>query len=131
MESREPCSAYEDIARELISSEPALRQLAGSKARVCYLVSDKEKRSGRKSVYAECEKVPDKWKWAVPYDFAITVFAPNVERFTEGQMSILLLHELLHIGIDVDGNEETYHVEPHDVEDFRCILEAHGMDWSS
>ena len=57
------------------------------------------------------------------------MFEPNVERFTEEQIRILLLHELMHVQITKDGNEEVYSVRPHDVEDFREIIERYGMDW--
>ena len=53
-----------------------------------------------------------------------------MERFTDEQLEILLLHELLHIGIQWDGNEETYSIIPHDVEDFRAIIERYGIGWS-
>lgn len=45
-------------------------------------------------------------------------------------MRILILHELLHVGIDVDGNEESYRIIPHDIEDFRLVLERYGLDWN-
>ena len=82
-----------------------------------------------KSVFGQCEKVPDKYKWSVPCDFTITIFEPNVERFTEEQMRILILHELMHVGVLKDGNEENYFIRPHDIEDFRTIIEKYGLDW--
>jgi hypothetical protein len=30
----------------------------------------------------------------------------------------------------MDGNEETYYVRPHDVEDFYKILERYGIGWN-
>ena len=89
----------------------------------------KEKENG-KIIFGQCEKIPDKYKWAIPSDFTIVIFEPNVERFTEEQIRILLLHELLHIGIKKDGNEETYFVNPHDIEDFKYIIDRFGIDWS-
>ena len=74
--------------------------------------------------------MPDKYKWSIPADFIITVFEPNVENFTEEQIRILLFHELLHIGIEEDGNEEKYYVRPHDLEDFKLIIERFGIEWS-
>lgn len=129
METRTPSAEYEDIAAELVRTEPSLAHIAESGARIAFLASDTEKRSRGRTVYGECEKVPDKWKWAVPYDFAVTVFQPNVERFTDAQLRILLLHELLHVGVEVDGNEESYRVRPHDVEDFHEVLERFGTGW--
>ena len=56
----------------------------------------------------------------------ITVFEPNCVGMTEKQMEILIYHELLHIKIDEDGNHS---VRPHDLEDFRVIIDEYGVDW--
>ena len=130
MEIRHLSEAYTDIAQDLIRTEDALAHLRGVDAQIAYLSSDLEKKSNRKVVYAQCEKVPDRFKWSVPFDFTITVFEPNVERFTDEQIRILLFHELLHVGIDLDGNEEQYYIVPHDIEDFRKIINEYGLDWS-
>ncbi|MBQ2680467.1 MAG: hypothetical protein IJF97_00870, partial [Eggerthellaceae bacterium] len=129
MEQRRESDEIARIAGELIDSSPELRHVKRSKARIAYLASDREKTSRRRTVFAECERVPAKYRWAVPYDFTITVYEPNVERFTDEQMRVLVLHELMHVGVDVDGNEELYYVVPHDVEEFRGIIERYGMDW--
>lgn len=121
---------YKRIANTLIANEPDLKYIAESAVRIGYLSSEAEKTSNGRIIFGQCEKVPEKWKWAVPYDFVITVFEPNVERFTRKQIRILILHELLHVGIEYDGNEEKYYVIPHDVEDFKVILERYGMDWN-
>lgn len=89
-----------------------------------------EKKANGKTVFGECEKIPAKYKWCVPCDFTITVFEPNVERFTDDQLRILLLHELMHVGIEQDGNEEKYRIIPHDVEEFRAIIERYGVNWA-
>jgi len=130
VEIRHLSEAYTDIAQDLIRTEDALAHLRGVDAQIAYLSSDLEKKSNRKVVYAQCEKVPDRFKWSVPFDFTITVFEPNVERFTDEQIRILLFHELLHVGIDLDGNEEQYYIVPHDIEDFRKIINEYGLDWS-
>lgn len=129
-EIRELSQRYAEIAADLIGSEPLLGYIRDSQVTICYLVSDKEKKSNGKLVFGECEKVPEKWKWSVPCDFTITIFEPNVERFTEEQEKILMLHELLHVGIAQDGNEEIYSIIPHDVEEFSEVIKRFGLDWS-
>ena len=131
MDFRQPSERYADIAAELLENEPLLADLASSRARIAYLSSDHEKRSSGKTIYAQCERVPDKYKWSIPYDFTVTVYEPNVERMTEEQIGVLMLHELLHAGVEVDGNEETYRIIPHDVEDFRVIISRYGLDWAN
>ena len=130
MDSRRISEEYTQIAEQVISEEPALEYIKNSDVTIIYLASHHEKKQNGKVVFGQCEKVLEKYKWAVPCDFTITVFEPNVERFTEDQLKILLLHELLHIGIDVDGHEERYYIVPHDVEDFKMILDRYGTEWS-
>ena len=77
------------------------------------------------------KKVAQKYKWSVPCDFTITVFEPNVEGFTDEQIEILLFHELLHVGITQnDDGTETYSTVPHDLEDFKLIIDRFGTEWS-
>lgn len=130
MDRRTLSELYSDIGNELIKTEKDLKYIRESRATIVFLSSEHEKKEVGKIIFGQCERVPDKYKWAIPADFTITVFEPNVERFTDDQIRILLLHELLHVGIKVDGNEEKYYIVPHDVEDFRLILDRYGMDWS-
>ena len=131
MEIRAVNTRLKQIAEDLIDTEPSLADIAGSAVKIAYLSSDMAKTHGRKLVFGQCEKIPDKYKWSVPYDFTITVFEPNAERFTDEQLRILLLHELMHIGVEKDGNEEVYSIVQHDIEDFRSIIDRYGLDWSN
>ena len=129
-EIREISEKYAEIGRRLIKRDKLLRSIRDSEVRIVYLSSDHEKKSKGIVICGECEKIPDKYKWIIPYDFSITVFEPNVEHFDDRQLRILILHELLHVGIELDGNEEKYFVRPHDIEDFRSIIRRYGKDWS-
>lgn len=130
-ENRAISEEYTEIAHDLISSENILKYIKESRATIVFLGSDREKKSKGRVICGECERIPDKYKWAVPCDFTITLYEPNIERFTDKQLRILILHELLHIGIEEDGNEEKYFVVPHDIEDFKLILERYGMEWNN
>ena len=118
------------IGQELIDTEYILDDVRESGVRVAFLRSELEKKTKTKIVYGQCERVPDKYLWAVPFDFLITVFSPNTERFTEEQLRILLLHELMHIGVEKDGNAYDYYVKEHDIEEFSEIIKRYGIDWS-
>ena len=122
---------YSEIAAKIIEEEDSLINIANSQATILYLSSDKEKKSKDKIIYAECEKVQDKHKWAIPADYTITVFEPNCFGFTKEQLRILLFHELLHIDIkfNPDGTE-TYATRDHDYADFKVIIDRYGTDWS-
>lgn len=121
---------YAEIANELLQNEEALEYIRNSSASIIYLSSEAERKSKSKITHAECEKVPMKYKWSVPADFTITVFEPNIQEFSEDQIRILLFHELLHVGIEKDGEDEKYFVKPHDLEDFKLIIDRFGTEWS-
>ena len=131
MDRRELSNEYAEIAAAVIEEEESLIDIRNSQATIVYLVSENQKNSKGKAVCAECEKVPDKYKWSIPADFTITVFLPNVEGFSEEQKRILMFHELLHVGIifNSDGSE-SYSVRPHNYEDFKEIIDRYGTDWS-
>lgn len=130
MEKRFLRDEYKRIGEELILTAPELDKLRESAVNIVFLGSDHEKKSNGRTVFGECEKIPGKYRWAIDYDMAIIVYEPNVERFSSEQLRILLLHELMHVGVKEDGNEETYYVVPHDIEDFRAIIDKYGMDWA-
>ena len=131
MDNRQINLNYTNIALELLINEPSLQHIKESHAVIIYLESDYAKTSKGKLVFGQCEKVADKYKWGIPADFTITVFEPNVEKFTDDQIRTLLHHELLHVGIDkkADGSE-SYSIVDHDIEDFKLILDKYGTGWS-
>lgn len=130
MENRSINEEYSQIAHDLIENEPILNDIKESEVTILYLSSDYEKKSKGKMVCGECEKIPDKYKWSIPADFTITIYEPNVIGFTDEQMKILILHELLHVGIKfADNGDESYFIRPHDIEDFRQIIDKYGLDW--
>ena len=131
MDNRHINNDYAEIADELIRQEYSLCPLLESRAKIIYLSSDYAKTSKGKLVFGQCEKIQDKYKWGIPADYTITVFEPNVEKFTDDQIRTLLHHELLHVGIDkkADGSE-SYSIVDHDIEDFKLILDKYGTDWS-
>lgn len=131
MDNRTINDKYAEIGAELIANEPSLRDIAISEAQIVYLSSEHKKKNGTKIIHAECEKIQDRYKWGIPADFTVTVFEPNIEGFSEEQIRILIFHELLHIRIDTDGEgRESYGIYPHDLEDFKEIIDRFGTDWS-
>ena len=131
MDTRKISEEFADIGASVISSEESLQDIRNSQATIVYLTSETAKMANGKKVHAQCEKVPDKYKWSIPADFTITVFLPNIVGYTEEQKRILMFHELKHVGIlfNADGSE-SYSVIPHDYEDFKEIIDRYGTDWS-
>lgn len=131
MDNRTINERYAGIGKSLIQTEDALDDIANSQATIIYLSSEHKKVSFGKKILGQCEKVADKYKWGIPCDFTITVFEPNVEGMTEEQLRMLIFHELLHVGIEYNADgTETYSVKPHDLEDFKLIIDRFGTDWS-
>lgn len=131
MEKREVSEAFEKIGGRLIETEKELAYIKNSQVKIIYLVSNQAKKSSQKIVHGECEKVPAKYKWAINADFTITLFAPNNAHMSAKQLEILIFHELLHIGIEeAEDGGENYSIVPHDLEDFKKIIEKFGTNWS-
>lgn len=128
-EIRKVSEYYEKIAQELIEDEPALESIKEYAPMIIYLESDYEKKTHGKTVLGLCEKVPSKNKWSIPADFTITIYTENLNKanFTKYQERIVVLHELLHVGIDKKG----MYVKPHDLEDFRTIINEYGAYWDN
>lgn len=133
MDKRKINEEYAEIGADLIATEDSLQYLRDSDVQIIYLSSEHKKVASGNLVFGQCEKIADKYKWGIPCDFTITIFEPNVAdyQFTEEQMRALIHHELLHVGAERDdeGNEK-YFIVPHDLEDFKLILERYGINWS-
>ena len=122
---------YERIAKELIDTEPKLAYIKNSNVSIIYLSSNCAKPHNGGRVLGQCERVQDKYRWAINADFTITLFEPNIEGRTEEIIKRVLYHELLHVGIEKDRTGKViYSVNPHDCEDFRDCIERWGVDWS-
>lgn len=130
---REVCEQSEDyaaIGADLINTEPSLQWINDSEISIGYLTSNKAKVSKGQVTFGECRKVPP---WAapfVPYDFLIIIYEQNCFLFDAEQMRILIHHELLHVGLSEKGDGPVYQINPHDVEDFREIIDRYGLDWA-
>ena len=133
MESRSINEHYAEIAHDLIEKEDVFIDIANSHATIIYLSSDYEKKKPKqnKLVEGECEKVQDKNKWAIPCDFTITLYEPNLIGKSEEAIKRIIFHELLHVGIEFkeDGTEK-YYIKEHDCEDFKECIDRWGTDWS-
>lgn len=131
-DNRHISDEYAKIGAELVRTEPILQDIRDSDATIVYLASDLEKNDGEgRIVYGECERIKDKYKWGLPADFTITLFEPNIAGKSQEAIRRIIFHELLHVGIDFaqDGSE-SYSVRPHDIEDFKYLIDKYGTDWS-
>ena len=132
MEHRTLNENYQRIAEQLISNEPELAYIKDSRVKIAYLESDQSKKVDTdKLVLGECEKVQAKNKWAINYDFTITLFKNNLVGLSADQIKIVMFHELLHVGIEMGADgDEVYTVRKHDLEDFKLIIDKYGTEWA-
>ncbi len=134
-EVRTVSEKYQEIALDIIEKHPLLDNLKGflnaGTIKLIFLESTKQKKSAAGIVHADCEKIADSKRWSIDADFVITVYAPNVECMTDEQLKILMLHELMHIGIELtEKGEIKKYIVPHSVQDFEYILDKYGLSWS-
>lgn len=128
MDNRRINDVYQSMAQEIINERPELEELRNADIQIICLSSEHAKKTADKKVFGQCEKIADKYKWGIPADFTITVFEPNIAGFTDEQIRILLFHELLHVGYDLETDRKF--IKPHDLEDFKLIIDEYGTDWA-
>lgn len=121
-------SLYAEIGQRLIRELPEFADIKD--VTIAYLSSEQEKKSNGKTIYGQCVKVANNYKWCCPYDFMVIIYDQNIAGFTDKQLEILIRHELHHIGVRQTTKGESYYIVPHDVEDFYEVLNEYGYDWS-
>ena len=119
--------ALEVIVEDLIDSENALIYLKAGKVEIVVIKSDKIKKEKNMPVFADCETVPDKYKWATTAQFMITVYTPNTSYFDAKRMRILLFQQLLKI--IPKEKEGEFQLRDYDVKDFSLIVDRYGSNW--
>lgn len=117
----------EIIVNDLIAVEPELIYLKAGKVGVVCLRSDKCKKKDGIPVFADCEEVPEKFKWATEAIFMITVFSPNTSFFDAKRIRVLLFQQLLKITPKEKKGE--FKLRDYDVKDFSVIVKRFGADW--
>ena len=131
MDTRYINDEYARIGAELIDAEEALIDIKNSQATIIYLSSNHAKQDKGRTIYGQCEKVQEKYKWGIPADFTITLFEPNLQGKSAEAIRRIIFHELLHVGVEFNNDgSEAYNVKPHDLEDFKLLIDRWGTDWS-
>lgn len=125
----EQSDEYAALAAEVIEAHEDLHWIR-EQASIGYLSSDQEKKKSGMEVLGECILVKELYRVFCPYDFLIVIYEANTAGMSQEQLKILLYHELLHVGMKESEEEPEYVVNPHDVEDFRIVLESYGLDWA-
>lgn len=93
-------------------------------ASIGFLFRDKAGTSGNKMVLGHAEKVSDRLRPYLDYDFIIWLSEEDFIAMTEERKEAIIDHELCHITITEDGDRKMVR---HDVEEFTAIIERHGL----
>ena len=117
----------EAVINDLIDTEEDLIYLKAANVKVICLKTDRAKIKNGVKVFADCEAVTEKYKWATNAKFMITVYTPNIYHFSETQKRILLFQQLLKI---VPGKDEEFLLRDYDVQDFSIIVKRYGTSWA-
>lgn len=115
-----------ELGTKVIKANDRFQHLDSQDCRIAYQYSSDAKTSKDRLVYADTETVKEKLKGLIPFDFIITFYEPNCQALSEEKMELLMYHELCHVGFKGLGK---YSIIPHDVEDFRVMIETWGLDW--
>ena len=117
----------EELGNKVIAENNEFAHLRDGVCRIAYQYCDTAKKSNGKVVYADTMKVSEKMKQFAAYDFVITFYAGNTNLLDDETMEHLMFHELLHVGYDPDN--VTFSIVPHDLEDFKEVIERWGVSW--
>lgn len=90
---------YRLMANKLIRTLPEFADIKAAKVKIAYLSSLEEKKRNKRTIFADCNLVSDRYSWCCPYDFFIVVYEPNVVGFSEKQLETLLRHERIMWGL--------------------------------
>lgn len=126
----EKSSEYAALAAEVLQEQEDVHWILSAGLRIDYLTSMQEKKKSGREVLGECMLVKDPYPAYCDADFLIVIYAPNVSHLSRDQKKILLYHELLHVETEDQDGEMVCKIRPHDVEDFRRIIDRYGLDWS-
>ena len=120
---------YGELGQKVLESHDDLSWILERGVSIGFLESDKEKKSKGRIVRGECIRPPELYRDLLPYDFLIVIYDNCIGDLIEEQLEILMYHELLHIGLDGKGVDAKLTVTPHNLEDFREVVEQYGPDW--
>ena len=125
MANYEISEPLQELAAAVIDEHETLHHLSDALDRIIFMTSDKAKRSRGRTVFADTELVRPKLRDLADCDFIITFYKPATDGMTDEQLKRLMYHELRHVGADA----EKPYIVPHDLQDFRDIVGAWGIDW--
>ena len=114
---------YQDAYNALLREYECFDFIKKENLNVRLLECDERKTRNGRRTYADCSRLSEKMRAISEYDFVITFYA--CDDVSDSALKILTFHEMKHIGCQ-DGKLK---IIPHDVEDFKEIIDTYGTDW--
>ena len=131
---------YARIGSMLLETEEVFKDLREHPILIEFLESDKPAPKSGRVVLGKCIKMQDKVKslleaatglyYRIP-GFFIVIYKERIQHFTEEQLKILIMHELMHIEVKENDDGTVKHsIRKHNVEEFDYIIQRFGLDWA-
>ena len=96
------------------------------KAKILFVFRSEAQKSGGRLILGQAAKVPAKFQVSMDYDFIIWLAEDEWTALSLKQKIALVDHELCHC----KGMENKWQIQPHDVEEFKAILDRYGA-WNA
>ena len=99
-----------------------------SRARISYLMVAP---TIGKNIHGKCIKCSSELTFYADVDYIIEISKLTWDLLDEKARYLLVYHELLHVNIVYDEQKDDYKflLRKHDIEDFREIVDRHGVAW--
>jgi len=107
-----------EIAKDVMRYHPDLN---GS--RIVFVFRDKAQKLHGSIVLGAAQKVSEKYKVHFPYDFLITLALDQWQNMSDVGKKAVVDHELCHCTL----TERGWGIRDHDIEEFREVVERHGL----
>lgn len=116
----------EDIANEVIRKEG----LDLTPAEVKYLMVDP---MISKRIYGRCIRCSSELKHYSRTDYIIEISKEHWQSLDQKRKYLLVFHELKHIKVVYNEKLDEFQMklQQHDLQDFKIIVQSHGVDWLS
>lgn len=134
-----PVEEVDYKGKTLVKDKGDLKALADKIIKEEMLLDVEEAEVGFVEVYpyiskrtaARCMKCSAEMKLYSGYDYVIEVSGDLWNKLDEEKQYILMFHELMHVMpvYNEKKGEWNFTIADHDVQDFRKIINKHGVDW--
>lgn len=122
------------LAMAIIRRHPKVFKQVPNLQDVLFVMDDEARpTSGGSPILARVSKIPRRYEPHIKQGdkiFMLEWFAKNQAGMTVNQRYLLMAHQLLHFEfLAGEGDDSTFTLRPHDIQDFKLILDRFGHQW--